>query len=265
MDTSNEILAWHFLPYDRRLTHDDGRLAIAGETLSVGTPVRVRRHGLHATVDVVEAVLRAYLPVLCRVVLSGETDEDCGLWCAQHRKVLWMADATSALTDFVVDECERLATTFIGEDGTGTRAVVREAIAAWRRQAEGALSRFELGQITDRLEGEKIRYHGLLNRVGDEDDAAPIVRVRYQRTLAVLTLVDDLLVRDGEAPGGASRVVSRIGLFEFRDRYGWLRPGEVCDLGYEKVGGVRDRLRAVLGGLAPPATASVDDGGIRER
>jgi hypothetical protein len=97
------LLAWHFLPADRRLRHGDGRVVEAGQVLSVpdlDRPLDLCSYGMHASICALDALQYAPGPIVCRVELSGEILRDDDKVCAQHRRVLWMADATGALRAF---------------------------------------------------------------------------------------------------------------------------------------------------------------------
>ena len=105
--SESPLLAWHFLPADRRLRFGDRTLVEPGQTLTVEPPLELCTRGLHASVRPIDALFYAPGPILCRVALSGEILEDKDKVCAEHRTVLWMADATRALHLFACDEAER--------------------------------------------------------------------------------------------------------------------------------------------------------------
>ena len=105
--SESPLLAWHFLPADRRLRFGDRTLVEPGQTLTVEPPLKPGSRGLHASVRPIDALFYAPGPILCRVALSGEILEDKDKVCAEHRTVLWMADATRALHLFACDEAER--------------------------------------------------------------------------------------------------------------------------------------------------------------
>ena len=89
--------AWHFLPADRELTNGDGRRVIAGRWLGVEGPPVPRLHGLHACVDIMDALNFAWEPVLQRVEMGGEIVRSGKLIAATRRKCLWWIDATQVL------------------------------------------------------------------------------------------------------------------------------------------------------------------------
>lgn len=99
-ETNNGILAWHFLRGDRELQFPPHTLVEPGQTLRVEPPLRMCRHGLHASARAIDALRYAPGDMVCRVRLSGEilTDED--KLCASERTVLWMVDATTTLHEF---------------------------------------------------------------------------------------------------------------------------------------------------------------------
>ena len=97
------ILAWHFLPEDRRLRYDDGREVKAGESLSVDvTPVLCER-GMHASPRIIDALSFRTGPVLCRVRVSGDVVRGADKVAGRTRECLWMVDAAPALRMFAVD------------------------------------------------------------------------------------------------------------------------------------------------------------------
>jgi len=87
------ILAWHFLAAGCTLGYGDGRVVGPGSVVSVA-PDRLDpcRYGLHASVDVIDALQYAPGPVLCRVELSGQAMYDWDKLCAETRRVVWMSD-----------------------------------------------------------------------------------------------------------------------------------------------------------------------------
>lgn len=103
---SKSILAWHFLPADGKLAHGDGRKAKVNQKLSVKPPLRLCAHGLHASVNILNALQRASGPVLCRVRCGGELIETARELCCEHRTVIAMADATQLLHEFACDVAE---------------------------------------------------------------------------------------------------------------------------------------------------------------
>lgn len=107
-DKSGEqfVDGWHFLPSDCRLTHDDGRSVVVGETLGIPEDKypRPREYGMHACVDASDALIHAAGLILCRVRLTGDIVNDNEVYCARNRTVLAMADATETLIRFA-EEC----------------------------------------------------------------------------------------------------------------------------------------------------------------
>ena len=121
IDNEEKVTAWHFLREDRRLSHDDGRKVVEGETLSISAARRVtpgafglhapaaRRvtpceFGLHASEWLVDAIKFASGPILCLVEVWGDVarhgdDKIAG----RHRKVLEMHDVTRELREYACD------------------------------------------------------------------------------------------------------------------------------------------------------------------
>ncbi len=95
-----DVLAWHFLPEDRRLRYYPHTLVKPGQTLRVYGPLLMCDRGLHASRRVLDALFYAPGPIACRVLLSGKILEDPDKLCASKRKCLWMVDATRVLHEF---------------------------------------------------------------------------------------------------------------------------------------------------------------------
>lgn len=93
------ILAWHFCRADRR-TRFSNEPIVNGETLSVTGTLCLCSKGLHASIDVFDALHYAPGPVLCRVKLSGGILRETDKLCAHHRKVLWSKNVSRLLHEF---------------------------------------------------------------------------------------------------------------------------------------------------------------------
>ena len=68
---ATKLLAWHFSTSDR-LCRFDGREIVAGKTLAVEPPLSRCYHGLHASVNILDACNYAPGSYIWRVELSGE-------------------------------------------------------------------------------------------------------------------------------------------------------------------------------------------------
>jgi len=104
------VLAWHFLPRDRRLGHDDGRLVRKGRTLRVkGEPV-LCLHGMHGSRRLINALNNAPGPIIERVEIGADEPykiiENKGKLVGNWRKTLWWMDATTILHEFACREAE---------------------------------------------------------------------------------------------------------------------------------------------------------------
>jgi len=97
------VLAWHFLPEDRRLQYNDRREVNPGETLTVAAArLSLCNYGLHASKDARDAASFRRGPVVCRVRLSGRIIEGDDKCVASERTVLWMADASKTLRQYAI-------------------------------------------------------------------------------------------------------------------------------------------------------------------
>ena len=99
------VLAWHWL-------HDNGTMHCAhmfgsareheapvrvGWTYWVGGEIKLCEWGLHASLDVCDAIRYAPGLVLCRVEMGGKIKYDHDKLVAETRTVLWMADMRDPL------------------------------------------------------------------------------------------------------------------------------------------------------------------------
>ena len=94
------MLAWHFLPEDRKLRWGMREVVLPGLKLAVPPPLKMCRHGLHAGIRAIDALRYAPGPVVCRVELGGEILEDEDKCCATERTCVWLADASEVLHRF---------------------------------------------------------------------------------------------------------------------------------------------------------------------
>ena len=97
--------AWHFLQDNGRLWWGPsgempGPKVKVGQTLTVKPPLIMCAHGLHASLNVFDALGYAPGALICRVELSGEIIKDPDKVVASERTILWMVDATNALFEF---------------------------------------------------------------------------------------------------------------------------------------------------------------------
>jgi hypothetical protein len=96
------ILAWHFLPEDRKLRWGRWKNPIvrSGVTYVHSGPVQLCEVGLHASVKALDALIYARGPIICRVECWDGIQEFCDKLVCHRRKVLWMADASRVLRLF---------------------------------------------------------------------------------------------------------------------------------------------------------------------
>ena len=102
------IEAWHFVGEDRCLANGDGRVVVNGEKLTVEGPPVLCRRGLHASVDIMDALSYAPGPVLCRVVVDGTVIQGDDKIVGTERTCLWSVDLTRELREFACDCAERV-------------------------------------------------------------------------------------------------------------------------------------------------------------
>ena len=103
--SAKTIKGWHFIHADRRLAHEDARVVVAGEWLTVDGPLKLCEHGLHASRRAIDAL--GYLSwepaIICRVEVVGDVVEEGNKMVARRRRVLWMAEADGCLHQFALD------------------------------------------------------------------------------------------------------------------------------------------------------------------
>jgi len=102
---SKPVLAWHFLSADRKMRGTD-EIVEPGYVYSQVGPLVICEAGMHASVRAVDAIRYAPGPVICRVRCSGTIISESDKIVAEHREVLWMADASSILR-LIACECVR--------------------------------------------------------------------------------------------------------------------------------------------------------------
>ena len=104
---SPPLLAWHFIAGDKtlRFKHNGKKLAKVrkGQRLTVDPPLTMCSRGLHASVRPLDALQyspETALLAICRVELSGEIIHESDKVCAQHRRVIALADCTKTMHEF---------------------------------------------------------------------------------------------------------------------------------------------------------------------
>ena len=109
MDSMTEhILAWYFLPDDRKLRYAPYTPVEPGQVLRVEGPlVELCRRGLHASIRPLDALRYAPGSIVCRVEMGGDILHGDDKLYASERKTLWVADATNALHEFACLCAER--------------------------------------------------------------------------------------------------------------------------------------------------------------
>jgi len=96
-----KTLAWHFLPGDGTKLENTGKpVPPDGEWLEESGPPVLCTWGLHASVDILDALKYASGSVICRVELGGEIVRGNDKLCATRRRILWRLDAAEVLRAF---------------------------------------------------------------------------------------------------------------------------------------------------------------------
>lgn len=103
MEKIEPVDAWFFSSETKRLQYGDDRKIVVGETHSVQGPIELCQNGLHASIQLIDALKYATYPMLYRVRLHGQMKDAIDKIAAQHRTYLWSVDAermTPILWDF---------------------------------------------------------------------------------------------------------------------------------------------------------------------
>jgi hypothetical protein len=96
----NQVLAWHFLAANRQMQYGACEVVKPGETYTAKGDLVMCSNGMHASRRILDALSYAPGPVVCRVRLSGEIQEEADKLVARTRRVLWIMDASRILHEF---------------------------------------------------------------------------------------------------------------------------------------------------------------------
>jgi hypothetical protein len=152
-------LGWHWLNTDKKLqfgTYYDTIVVEPGVTLKnpkwygVNRDIRLCECGYHASKKVLDALVYAPGPIVCRVKLGGRIIEGDDKAVAEERTCLWMAGATNVLYEFTY-EVGNLA---LSLKGISNRCFV-DTIMAKRRYVKGEINWADLQE--EKIEAGK-RY-----------------------------------------------------------------------------------------------------------
>ena len=138
------MLAWHFLAEDKRLGYGDGRLVEVGATLECESEPALCSNGMHGSVRLIDALIYASGPIVCRVEIDGDVIEGHDKLCGRRRTVLWMLDATQILHEFAC-QCAEDALALVAQPDARSVA----AIKAKRRWLNGEITDEELDSAWD--------------------------------------------------------------------------------------------------------------------
>jgi hypothetical protein len=89
--------AWYFSKTDCKLRYNDNRIIKAGVNHTVDCKPVMCKQGLHASINIMDALEYAPGPYVWRVNLSGEVIKGDDKCVATHREYLWGFDATELL------------------------------------------------------------------------------------------------------------------------------------------------------------------------
>ncbi len=97
---AGKVLAWHWLASPGKLSNNDPRPVIVGETLTHKGDIKLCKSGLHASERALDSLEYAPGNILCRVECSGKIERDNTKLVCTQRKCLWIVDAKSTLRAF---------------------------------------------------------------------------------------------------------------------------------------------------------------------
>jgi hypothetical protein len=138
-----KILAWHFLPDDRRLQYPPHTLVVAGQTIAATGKIKLHANGLHGSIRPMDALGYAPGSVIERVEHSGAIIVGHDKVVSSERKCLAIADASRVLFEFAC-QCAERALTQEREAGREPHKDSWKAIQARRDWLVGKISDEEL-------------------------------------------------------------------------------------------------------------------------
>ena len=124
------VEAWHFLPADRR-TRYSGELVTKSSVLHVPGEIEICERGLHASRRAIDALQYAPGPIVCRVRVWGDVQEQSDKIVGSYRECISMCDATNTLHEFTCCVAETALLIADVKDKRCWQAI--EAKRAWLR------------------------------------------------------------------------------------------------------------------------------------
>ena len=142
--------AWYFSNTDCKLSYDDKRLIQPGVTHKVSCQPILCEQGLHASVNILDALQYAPGPYIWRVELGGKIVQGSDKVVATERTYLWGYDATDILWEMgrlcaldVVHlwNAPKIVIQYLKSGDESLRAAARDAARAAARDASWYLAR----------------------------------------------------------------------------------------------------------------------------
>jgi hypothetical protein len=91
------IKAWHFSDTNRRLRYGDNRRILLRKTLTVDVRPHTCHTGLHASIELTDAIKYAPGPILFRVDIGGQIAYGGDKICGTERTALWSLDVRDVI------------------------------------------------------------------------------------------------------------------------------------------------------------------------
>lgn len=144
------LRGWHFAISERKTRYSNEPI-IEGKTLSASGPLCLCENGMHASLDILDALHYAPGPILSLVKLSGFIIRGSDKVCARHRKHLRVVDITPQLQKFALWCAEEVLPIFEKQYPTDNRP--KNCIEITRNFLKGKATRKELLAARDATYG----------------------------------------------------------------------------------------------------------------
>ena len=170
------MLAWSFVREDCMLQDSTNLSMKPGITLIVPAPLIMGEHGLHASVDPLDALYYGSGSTICRVELAGTILEETDRLCADRCTVIWMAYVSKALHEFAC-WCAEEALQEADKAGCVLPHWTLEAIGARKAWLAGTCSDRDIAHICLDMQ------YNVRQALQDDDMSQPTVEQAAYKTI----------------------------------------------------------------------------------